>query len=80
MIAVREQAAEQLGLDNNQLTVDSPIPYIIGSAEGLDHFGLKDGVRYEEGLIGAINAQRPENKDKNSMKILAGLFVKLIHC
>ncbi|MBF4401503.1 helicase HerA domain-containing protein, partial [Vibrio anguillarum] len=34
LIAVREAAAGQLGLDNNQLTVDSPIPYIIGSAEG----------------------------------------------
>ncbi|MTT51793.1 DUF87 domain-containing protein [Alcanivorax sp. VBW004] len=66
LIAVREQAAEQLELDKGQLTVDSPIPYIIGNAEGLDHFGFKDGTRYEEGLIGAINAQRPDNKDKKS--------------
>ena len=64
LIAVREAAAEQLGLDKNQLTVDSPIPYIIGSPEGLDHFGFKDGALYEQGLIGAINAQRPGNKDK----------------
>tara|TARA_Y100001968_G_scaffold277367_1_gene272172 strand:- start:872 stop:2614 length:1743 start_codon:yes stop_codon:yes gene_type:complete len=64
LIAVRETAAEQLGLDKNQLTVDSPIPYIIGSPEGLDHFGFKDGALYEQGLIGAINAQRPGNKDK----------------
>ena len=60
LIAVREAAAEQLGLDKNQLTV----PYIIGSPEGLDHFGFKDGALYEQGLIGAINAQRPGNKDK----------------
>ncbi len=66
LIAVREQAAEQLELDKGQLTVDSPIPYIIGNAEGLDHFGFKDGTRYEEGLIGAINAQRPDNKDRKS--------------
>ena len=64
LIAVREAAAEQLELDKNQLTVDSPIPYIIGSPEGLDHFGFKDGALYEQGLIGAINAQRPGNKDK----------------
>lgn len=66
LIAVREKAAEQLGLDKGQLTVDSPIPYIIGNAEGLDHFGFKDDIRYEEGLIGAINAQRPDNKDKKA--------------
>lgn len=77
LIAVREQAAEQLGLDNNQLTVDSPIPYIIGSAEGLDHFGLKDGVRYEEGLIGAINAQRPENKDKKQHEDFSRVIRKI---
>ncbi|EON2012253.1 ATP-binding protein [Serratia ureilytica] len=64
LISVRELAAEKLKLDKNKLTVDSPIPYILGSAEGLDHFGFKDGVKYEEGLIGAINLQRPENKDK----------------
>ncbi|APR68561.1 DNA helicase [Thalassolituus oleivorans] len=77
LIAVREQAAEQLRLDNNQLTVDSPIPYIIGSAEGLDHFGLKDGVRYEEGLIGAINAQRPENKDKKQHEDFSRVIRKI---
>lgn len=77
LIAVREQAAEQLGLDKNQLTVDSPIPYILGSAEGLDHFGAKDGVRYEEGLIGAINAQRPDNKDKKQHEDFSKVIRKI---
>ncbi|TRW48706.1 ATP-binding protein [Aliidiomarina halalkaliphila] len=77
LIAVREAAAGQLGLDKNQLTVDSPIPYIIGSAEGLDHFGFKDGVRYEEGLIGAINAQRPENKDKKQHEDFSRVIRKI---
>ncbi|AFI83585.1 DNA helicase [Methylophaga nitratireducenticrescens] len=77
LIAVREQAAEQLELDKDQLTVDSPIPYIIGSAEGLDHFGLKDGERYEEGLIGAINAQRPENKDKKQHEDFSRVIRKI---
>ncbi|MGQ7950459.1 ATP-binding protein [Providencia huashanensis] len=62
LIAVREQAAEQLGLDKNQLTVDSPVPYILGDSCGLDNFGKKDDELYTEGLIGAINQQRPSNK------------------
>lgn len=77
LIAVREQAAEQLELDKNQLTVDSPIPYIIGSAEGLDHFGFKDGIRYEAGLIGAINAQRPDNKDKKQHEDFSRVIRKI---
>ena len=77
LIAVREQAAEQLDLDNNQLTVDSPIPYIIGSAEGLDHFGFKDGTRYEDGLIGAINAQRPDGKDKKQHEDFSRVIRKI---
>lgn len=66
LIAVREQAADQLGLDKNQLTVDSPIPYILGDSNGLDHFGKKDGELYTEGLIGAINQQRPSGADKKA--------------
>ena len=77
LIAVREQASEQLGLDKNQLTVDSPIPYTIGSAEGLDHFGFKDGTRYEEGLIGAINAQRPDSKDKKQHEDFSRVIRKI---
>lgn len=77
LIAVREQAAELLGFDKNQLTVDSPIPYIIGSAEGLDHFGFKDGALYEQGLIGAINAQRPENKDKKQHEDFSRVIRKI---
>ena len=77
LIAVREQAAEQLGLDENQLTVDSPIPYVLGSAEGLDHFGAKNGTRYEEGLIGAINAQRPDNKDKKQHEDFSKVIRKI---
>jgi len=62
LIAAREQAAEKLGLDRSLLTVDSPIPYVIGDSSGLDNFGKKDDELYTEGLIGAINQQRPSNK------------------
>ncbi|MBP2845543.1 ATP-binding protein [Dickeya oryzae] len=66
LIAVREQAAEQIGLDKGQLTVDSPIPYVIGDSSGLDHYGKKNGDLYTEGLIGAINLQRPPGIDKKA--------------
>lgn len=62
LIAAREEAAEKLGLDRSLLTVDSPIPYVIGDSSGLDNFGKKDDELYTEGLIGAINQQRPSNK------------------
>lgn len=77
LIAVREQAADKLNLIKSQLTVDSPIPYILGSAEGLDHFGFKDGTRYEEGLIGAINSQRPDNKDKKQHEDFSKVIRKI---
>ena len=64
LIAVRGNAAGILGLDESKLTVDSPIPYILGSTAELDEFGKVGGVLYEEGLIGAINKQRPANQNK----------------
>ncbi|HCH2936881.1 ATP-binding protein [Vibrio parahaemolyticus] len=66
LIAVREAAAEQLGLDKNQLTVDSPIPYQLGDPANMDNFGKKQGVLYEEGLIGEINKQRPNNQNQSN--------------
>ncbi|WP_309265220.1 ATP-binding protein [Aeromonas salmonicida] len=64
LIAVREQAAEQLRLDRQQLTVDSPIPYKLGDPTNMDNFGKKQGVLYDEGLIGEINKQRPNNQNQ----------------
>lgn len=66
LIAVREQAAEQLQLDKNQLTVDSPIPYQLGDPTNMDNFGKKQGVLYEDGLIGEINRQRPNNQNQSN--------------
>lgn len=77
LIAVREQAAEHLGLDKNQLTVDSPIPYIIGDSSGLDHFGKKDGELYTEGFIGAINQQRPTGSDKKAHEDFSKVIRKI---
>ncbi|MDO8434128.1 MAG: ATP-binding protein [Candidatus Binatus sp.] len=58
-------ARDTLHLDPMKLTVDSPIPYIIGDPSGLDVFGELGGTKYGIGFVGAINAQRPANKNKN---------------
>ncbi|WP_417510836.1 ATP-binding protein [Methylophaga sp.] len=65
LIDVREQAAKALDLDTSKLTVDSPVPYMLGSTIGLDDFGKIDGNRYEVGLVGAINKQRPDNNNRS---------------
>lgn len=65
LLSARREAAEKLlGLDSGKLTVDSPVPYILGDPTGLDEFGELEGERYENGFVGAINAQRPNNKNK----------------
>ena len=65
LLSARSKAAkDQLGLDPAELTVDSPVPYILGDPVGLDEFGRKDEQLYETGLVGAINALRPSNKNK----------------
>lgn len=64
LIDVRDQAADILGLDKTKLTVDSPVPYILGSTQGFDEFGKNGEDLYTEGLVGAINKQRPTNRTK----------------
>tara|TARA_R110002012_G_scaffold49247_1_gene127472 strand:- start:3937 stop:5679 length:1743 start_codon:yes stop_codon:yes gene_type:complete len=77
LIAVRERAAESLELDKSQLTVDSPIPYILGDSNGLDHFGKKDGELYTDGLIGAINQQRPQGSNKKDHEDFSKVIRKI---
>lgn len=65
LLTVRMKAAtDVLHLDAAKLTVDAPIPYVLGEPSGLDEFGAINGAKYEVGLVGAINAQRPENRNK----------------
>ena len=65
LLASRFKAAEKvLELDSGKLTVDSPVPYELGDPTGLDEFGELRGAKYETGLVGEINAQRPQNRSK----------------
>lgn len=77
LISVREQAADKLGLDKSLLTVDSPVPYVLGDCNGLDHFGKKEGELYTEGLIGAINQQRPTGADKKAHEDFSKVIRKI---
>ena len=61
----RQEGARTLGIDENRITVDSPVPYFIGDPFGLDELGEKNGARdNDRGLVGAINSLRPEGRDK----------------
>ncbi len=65
LLTARSHAATKvLGLDPSKLTVDAPIPYRLGDPGELDEFGELTGTKYETGLVGAVNAQRPNNKNK----------------
>jgi hypothetical protein len=65
LLVARSKAADDiLELESSKLTVDAPIPYLLGNPAGLDEFGEVNGAKYEIGLVGAINAQRPGNRNK----------------
>ena len=65
LLEVRKQVASELKLEAAQLTVDSPIPFLLGDPSGLDTFGkTPDGHLYDKGLTGAINTQRPNNRNQ----------------
>lgn len=78
LLKVRSDSAENiLDLEPNKLTVDAPIPYVLGDPTGLDIFGEKDGERYKFGFVGAINAQRPKNRAKKDHEPYSIILQKL---
>ncbi len=64
LLKARLAAAEDLKIPACRLTVDSPIPYILGDPSIGDEFGEVEKKRYSVGFVGAINDQRPDNKNK----------------
>lgn len=78
LLDVRQQAVDKVdGVTKDDIFVDSPIPYSLGDPTGLDEFGQKDGADYEEGLVGAINKQRPKNKNKKDHEDVNKVLRKL---
>jgi hypothetical protein len=65
LLAARRVGAGAIqGLDVTKLTVDAPVPYLLGDPSGLDEFGKLNGAGYDIGFVGAVNAQRPNNNNK----------------
>ena len=64
LLTARQEGAKKIGLSPQKISVDSPTPYVLGDSSGLDDFGNRDDVLYEDGFIGAINKQRPSNKNR----------------
>ncbi|AWN16704.1 ATP-binding protein [Salinisphaera sp. LB1] len=77
LLEARSQAASELGFVTERTTVDAPIPYVLGDPRGLDEFGERDGGRYTEGFVGAINAQRPDNKNRKDHQDYGKVLRKL---
>ena len=78
LLKVRSETAETLSeMEPDEITVDAPIPYSLGDPVGLDELGEKDGTRYEIGLVGAINAQRPANRSKSQHESYNSILRKL---
>ena len=64
LLVARQDGAEKIGISSTDITIDSPIPFILGNPDGLDVFGKRNGVLDEVGFIGAINKQRPSNQNQ----------------
>jgi DNA helicase HerA-like ATPase len=79
LYAIRKGSARLLQFNENQITVDSPIPYPIGaSGIALNDFGrTSDDALYSEGLIGEINKQRPDNKNKKDHEAYNKIIAKI---
>ena len=78
LLSARTNAMEHvLGLNSKKITVDAPIPYILGNPAEYDEYGVFSGEKNKPSLVSAINAQRPNNKNmkehENCNKVLRKL-------
>ncbi len=64
LLIARQEGARKLGIPEDKITVDSPIPYFLGDPSGLDELGFRNGQLEEKGFVGAVNSLRPDGKDK----------------
>ncbi len=78
LLAARRAGAEKIqGLDVTKLTVDAPVPYLLGDPTGLDEFGKLNGASYDVGFVGAVNSQRPNNNNKKDHEDYSKVLRKL---
>lgn len=78
LLESRREGASLIGLDRDRVTVDSPVPYVLGDPSGLDHFGCREGALDLNGLVGFINRQRPaDSRDKSKHEEFSRLIRRL---
>lgn len=77
LLEARRQGAELLGIAPDEICVDSPIPYRIGNPTGLDDFGYRGDELESGGFIGAINQQRPNNRNRKDHQSYSKVINKI---
>ena len=77
LLTARQDGAIKIGLSPDEISVDSPIPYVLGNSSGHDDFGKRDDVLDETGFIGAVNKQRPNNKNRKDHEVFNKVIRKV---
>lgn len=77
LLTARQDGANKIGLSPDDISVDSPIPYVLGNSSGHDDFGKRDDILDETGFIGAVNKQRPNNKNRKDHEVFNKVIRKV---
>lgn len=77
LITARQEGAQTIKVSPQDISVDSPIPYILGNPDGLDNFGKRNGTLDEVGFVGAVNKQRPTNLSLKDHEVFNKVLRKL---
>jgi Helicase HerA, central domain len=77
LLTAREEGAVKVELSPQDIIVDSPIPYVLGTPSGLDDFGKRDGELDVNGFVGAVNKQRPNNQNRKDHEVFNKVLRKV---
>lgn len=77
LLIARREGASAIGMSPDDITVDSPVPYKLGSAIGLDEFGQPSDGSTAEGFVEAVNSLRPSGQDRRKHEDYTKVLRKL---
>ena len=77
LLEARKEGAVAIGMDAEEITVDSPVPYKMGNAVGLDEFGQSPDGEPRDGFVGAVNSLRPSGQDRRKHEDYTKVLRKL---
>lgn len=77
LLTARQDGAKKIGLSSVDISVDSPIPYVLGNFSDHDDFVKRDDILDETGFIGAVNKQRPNNKNRKDHEVFNKVIRKV---